>query len=363
MPPKAAQAEGLPQGADVPINQSREAQHSARRVRLESPAAGRSTLAAMDDDGRVLLTIGQLARCSGLPARTIRYWSDIGAVPPAGRTPGGYRLYDAQAVARLELVSTLRELGLGLADIQRVLAKETSVAEVAAVHVAALEAQIRTLRLRRAVLATVARRGSSTEEMALMNRLARLSAQERKQLIDDFLEEVFGGLDAAADNHLRQATPNLPDDPTPEQVDAWVELAELVSDPGFRRGVRALVAYTAQQRAEGSGRQDEPQDAVSFARRVVEHAGAARERGVAPESAEGAEVLERILGSTPEARRRAELLARLEILTDPRGERYWQLLGVINGWPPYPAQVPTLEQVVVGLRAHGWVMAALRAHS
>lgn len=29
-------------------------------------------------------------------------------------------------------------------------------------------------------------------------------------------------------------SPDLPDDPTPQQVDAWVELAELVNDPGFR---------------------------------------------------------------------------------------------------------------------------------
>jgi DNA-binding transcriptional MerR regulator len=314
-----------------------------------------------DDDGRVLLTIGRLARRTGLSVRTIRYWSDADVVPPAGRSPGGYRLYDAQAVARLELVHTLRELGVSLKDVRRVLAKETTVAEVAVTHVAALEAQIRSLRLRRAVLATVAKRGSNTGELALMNKLARLSAEQRKQLIDDFLDEVFGGLDAANDHHLRKTTPNLPDDPTPEQVDAWVGLAELVSDPGFRRGVRALVAYTA-QRAEGSARQDEPEDAVAFAWRVLEHAGAARERGVAPASAEGAEVLDRILGGIREAQRRAALLARLEILTDPRGERYWELLGVINGWPPYPAQVPTLEQVVAGLRAHGWVAAALRAH-
>jgi hypothetical protein len=196
-----------------------------------------------------------------------------------------------------------------------------------------------------------------------MNHLARLSAQQRKQLIDDFLEEVFSGVDpTGVMGHLRQATPELPEDPTPEQVDAWVELAELVQDRGFRRGIRALAVYTAQQRAAGSGRHGERHDAVGLARRIVQQAGAARERGVAPESVEGAQVLGQILGGDPDARRRAELLQRLEIVTDPRGERYWQLLGVINGWPPYPAQVPTLEHVTAGLRAHGWVIAALRAH-
>jgi DNA-binding transcriptional MerR regulator len=54
------------------------------------------------DDAATMLTIGQLAQRTGLPVRTIRYWSDIGAVPPAGRTGRDHRRYDAAAVARLE---------------------------------------------------------------------------------------------------------------------------------------------------------------------------------------------------------------------------------------------------------------------
>jgi DNA-binding transcriptional MerR regulator len=285
----------------------------------------------MDDDGRALLTIGRLSRRTGLPVRTIRYWSDIGAVPPATRTASGYRLYDATSVARLELVRTLRELGLELEEVRRVLAKETTVAQVAATHVEALDAQIRTLRLRRAVLATVAKRRSSTEEMALMNNLARLSAQQHKQIIDDFVDEVFRGLDPdpGLQAHLRQATPELPEDPTPEQVDAWVELAELVQDPDFRRRVRTMAEYGAQARAAGGLLEYGTQgtQTVDFVRRVVEHAGAARERGVAPQSAEGAAVLDRILAGTPNDQRRPELLAQLEAGIDARAERYWQLVG------------------------------------
>jgi hypothetical protein len=50
-------------------------------------------------------------------------------------------------VARLELVATLREPGLGLAAVRRVLEGQASVAEVAAVHLDALDARIRALRL------------------------------------------------------------------------------------------------------------------------------------------------------------------------------------------------------------------------
>jgi len=69
---------------------------------VESPAGGGRRLCVVDEDGSPLLTIGQLASRTGLAVRTIRYWSDIGAVPPAGRRSGGHRLYDAGSVARLE---------------------------------------------------------------------------------------------------------------------------------------------------------------------------------------------------------------------------------------------------------------------
>jgi DNA-binding transcriptional MerR regulator len=66
--------------------------------------------------------IGQLARRIGVTVRTIRFWSDAGVVPCAGRSTSGYRLYDAAGVARLDLVQTLRDLGLGLDTVRRILA-------------------------------------------------------------------------------------------------------------------------------------------------------------------------------------------------------------------------------------------------
>ncbi|AWS47707.1 MerR family transcriptional regulator [Streptosporangium sp. 'caverna'] len=312
------------------------------------------------DDEPVLLTIGRLATRTGLPVRTIRYWSDVGALPPAGRSDGGYRLYDAESVARLELVATLRELGLSLQDVRRVLAKEITVADVATAHVEAIDVQIRTLRLRRAVLSTVAKRRTPTEEMTLMNRLARLSAQERRQIIDDFLSEVIGDVDNARGMRaqLRDTAPNLPDDPTSEQVDAWIELAELVQDPGFRQGVRLLADYTVRLGTNESGA---PRDG-GLNRRLIRYAAVAIEREVAPESAEAAEILEQILEEGPDAGHWADLLRDQGIFSDPRALRYWELLGVINGWPPYPEGVTSLEHLTAGMRVHDWIIAALRAH-
>lgn len=300
----------------------------------------------MTHDGTGLLTIGRLARATGLTVRTIRYWSDEGALPPVTRSSGGYRLYDADSVARLELIRTLRELGLGLDDVRRVLAGEATVAEVAATHVAALDAQIRSLKVTRAVLSTVARRGSTAQEMTLMNRLARLSAAERRRIIEEFVDEMFHGLDTVDPvirERMRTIVVDLPEEPTPDQVDAWVELAELLQDPAFRAQMRKAAEFNAADRD-----QDTPAGASTwFARRLVDLAARAREQGIAPESPEADEVLRELFGD-------ADLTAvreRMESAFDDRVARYRELLGRVKGNGPVSAHREEFAWTVAALRA------------
>ncbi|MFD7874777.1 MerR family transcriptional regulator [Streptomyces sp. NPDC059766] len=302
----------------------------------------------MIEDGTGLFTIGELARATGLSVRTIRYWSDEGALPPVGRSAGGYRLYDAASVARLELVRTLRQLGLGLSDVHRVLTGETTVAQVAAAHVKALDAQIRSLRVTRAVLSTVARRGSTAEEMTLMNRLARLSAAERRRIVEDFMTEIFEGIDTADPDirrRLRFAAAELPEDPTPEQVDAWVELAELIQDPDFRALMRQMIEFNAADR----GPDVPPGTSLWFMSRLVRLAGEALRRGIAPEAPEAEDVLREVLGDAD----RAAVLERLSAAANERVARYRELSAVVNG-----VACPSAHQ-----EDFAWVVAALRVRA
>ena len=298
-----------------------------------------------------LFTIGQLARRTGVPARTVRFWSDAGLIPPAGRSAGGYRLFDSEAAARLDLVRTLRELGLGLDVVAAVLSRASTLGEVAATHVSALDAQIRALRLRRAVLSTVARQESTVEEAALMHKLARLSAQERQRIIDDFVTEVFQGVDPGSPamgvaRGMRQMPAELPDDPAPEQVEAWIELGELVADESFRRRARDMALAGPQ-----AGLPD-PQAGERLDHQLVaEHAGRALAAGIAPGSREGRAVLDQIVPPGTPPAERARLAATLETFTDARVERYWQLLAIINGWPQPPSVVPAFEWLIEALRA------------
>ncbi|MGQ0569384.1 MAG: MerR family DNA-binding protein [Armatimonadota bacterium] len=69
-----------------------------------------------------MLTIGRLGTLAGLEPKTLRYYDRVGLVRPSGRTPAGYRLYDAEAANRLHFIARAKGLGMMLADIRRILA-------------------------------------------------------------------------------------------------------------------------------------------------------------------------------------------------------------------------------------------------
>ncbi|MFF4779443.1 hypothetical protein [Microtetraspora fusca] len=72
-----------------------------------------------------------------------------------------------------------------------------------------------------------------------------------------------------------------------------------------------------------------------------------------PGSPEGGVVLDRIVGPALPAAERARLADDVETFTDRRVERYWQLIGVLNGRPPFPPSVPAFEWFAAALRARG----------
>jgi len=64
------------------------------------------------------LTIGRLAELAGVPRRTIRYYEEVGVLPPPSRSDAGYRLYSDIDVRRVELVRRARALDMGLAEVR-----------------------------------------------------------------------------------------------------------------------------------------------------------------------------------------------------------------------------------------------------
>lgn len=160
-----------------------------------------------------------------------------------------------------------------------------------------------------------------------MNRLARLSVDERRNIIEDFMLEVSEGVTGATDlrERLRRSPVELPDAPTSEQVDAWIQLAELIQDPGFRSGMRRLLELSTPGSHGGH---------IWFTRQVTEEVRQAREDGVDPEGPDASRVLTELFGDAG----RAEVLEGLDAGLDAGAERYQELLHTVRGHAPRPSR-------------------------
>jgi DNA-binding transcriptional MerR regulator len=72
-----------------------------------------------------VLRIGELAQCTGVTTRTLRYWEELGLIRPSGHRGGGERLYLPTDRARVTRIRDLQELlGFSLAEVRVVLETE-----------------------------------------------------------------------------------------------------------------------------------------------------------------------------------------------------------------------------------------------
>ncbi|MEQ1613808.1 MAG: helix-turn-helix domain-containing protein [Hyphomicrobiaceae bacterium] len=89
------------------------------------------------------LTIGMLARDTGVKVPTIRFYEQIGLLGTAERTASNRRVYGTDALRRLKFIRHARELGFAVDAIRQLLAladhSEKSCAEVDAIAKAHLE--------------------------------------------------------------------------------------------------------------------------------------------------------------------------------------------------------------------------------
>jgi MerR family Zn(II)-responsive transcriptional regulator of zntA len=73
----------------------------------------------MPSDG--LLGVAEVGRRTGLSRKALRHYEELGLVSPAARTDAGYRLYDTEALRRIELVNRAKVLGLRLSEAKEFL--------------------------------------------------------------------------------------------------------------------------------------------------------------------------------------------------------------------------------------------------
>jgi DNA-binding transcriptional MerR regulator len=91
------------------------------------------------------MRIGQLADRLGINPKTIRYYEEIGLIPPAPRTSGGYREYSDTDADRLTFIKTAQRLGLSLEEVAEILSLRERGERPCAYVVDVIDEQIRSV--------------------------------------------------------------------------------------------------------------------------------------------------------------------------------------------------------------------------
>lgn len=307
-----------------------------------------------------LYKIGDLARLSGVPIKTIRHYSEIGVLPPSGTTEAGFRLYSDADRARLESIRTLREAGLSLAAIKELLHDEITVLPALEVQLSAVEESLSRLRRQQTLLRAALRRGEEGA-LAYLNRsqvLTKLDAAGRERFLDEHLGRAFESVPADPGwkaNFWKGAVLDLPEEIDDDQFEAWLELADLMLDESFLKRLNEIGRSFWGDQGEYNGveRWRECQDQVLTDVREAMQQGELlqehlRERLVQRYIDVNADFMNR--GGDPSFPR--DLLAMIEEATDSRAQRYWELIGILKEWP--------MEATRSVNQAHEWLVEGLR---
>ncbi|WP_067534436.1 MerR family transcriptional regulator [Nocardia crassostreae] len=298
-----------------------------------------------DTNPVALLSIGELARHTGLAVRTIRFYCDEGILE-AQRSPGGHRLFDADtATERLLVVRRLRTLGLGLESITAVLQEKWSITEAIAAESARLDIEFRSLAWRRASLRAL----ETAAPAQRAERLALLAAAQDADAVHDYLARFWRRILAPiprgdSDMWVGWNVPEPPADPSVDEVVAYAELVALVNDPGLSSTVRQQCWRCRPDLIR------DPRELYAAMGNVMTYVVPLVSEGVSPRP--GSE-LDRFVEAHAHARgQRDSPRFRRQLLTnatdsDRRIHRYWTLTERFFG-----------PRVTIG-RAHDWLYNAL----
>ncbi|MFI6046756.1 MerR family transcriptional regulator [Nocardia sp. NPDC051321] len=293
-----------------------------------------------------VVSIGELARRTGVPVRTIRFYCDSGILQ-YHRTGGGHRVFDAAATDRLLLVRRLRAMGVPLSAIVRVLDGSETISEAAAAERVALDAELEALRWRRAALYAI--ESAPPDERA--GRLKLLAAvHDRGAVIDSvvaFWRPILVPLPREEfDSFIDMNVPPLPSEPAPAQVVAYAELTTLTTDPRVKKAMTQQI-----WRSDG----DRIRDRLQFVTSVADAFEIAAPLVAAHEIPHPGPELDQYVHAHAAARRerdtpgfRRALLSTGTTDTDPRLQRFWRLTADITG-----------TETTVGA-VHYWLLEALR---
>jgi DNA-binding transcriptional MerR regulator len=168
-----------------------------------------------------MYSISQVAKSSGVSARALRHYDEIGLLKPASVGANGYRWYGRTELLRLQRILVLRRLGLGLDKIAEILSEQTGEAAALRGHLTALEAERERLAQ---VIATVQDTIADLDEAKITDPDKFFTGLREKQINFDLTAadyEHAAAQGAALFRRLANAMKHAPD--SPAALDAVAE--------------------------------------------------------------------------------------------------------------------------------------------
>ncbi len=206
--------------------------------------------------------IGELARRTGLTVRTLHHYDEIGLLSPSYRTGSGHRLYTADDITRLQMIVSLRQLGLSLREVGDWLSRpDTSARGVIELHLARLREQIDAQQTLYRRLEAIAERLRTAEEVSAEDFLTMMEmiamydkyyTEEQRQQLEERARQLGPEAIRAAEAEWPEliarvrAEMQKGTDPASETVQAlarrWQELVQSFTggDPGITQSLKTM---------------------------------------------------------------------------------------------------------------------------
>ncbi len=118
------------------------------------------------------LTIGALARTSGLSRSTLLYYDRLGLLKPLHRSRSNYRLYSAREVERLEQICLHRQMGIPLVEIRQLMDEsgEGTAVEILQRRLRSLGREIANLQCQQRSIVQILRQDQFQKEAGVLNK-------------------------------------------------------------------------------------------------------------------------------------------------------------------------------------------------
>jgi DNA-binding transcriptional MerR regulator len=288
-----------------------------------------------------LFSIGELARRTGVPVKTIRHYAEEGVLVPSALSDAGYRMYSDDDQRRLITVRSLRALGFSLPAISSMLDGSRDPHDLAAIQLELVETQLRALQRQRAVL-QAAGALPGVEVMRSLDAAyaaASLGAAERASRLERWLaraETVDPGARGRAEIRA-MVLDGLPEELSLDQLSGWIRLSALLDDESFLDTLRAQHEPFASV---------SPEDRAAFGSASMEVLGEALEllaSGAKPQDENVRALARRWAQLYASTLHRADhpafatwFLEYARRTNDPRIEQFWNDVAVLRATPPMP---------------------------